>query len=436
MPKLILHYGTATARAFELKPGANFLGRDPGNDVMIDDASVSGSHAQLVVDRATATVTDLGSSNGTFIDREPVVEAVLQAGQFLRLGGVEMYFESEDLSFEPAAPAVTEVQATSFSVPPPPVTPVSAPPLAPRLPGVPVITQGPALCKIHPRSAARWQCPQCGSFYCELCVSSRRVSGGEGHFCRPCSVQCVPVTAPIGTADEEDEGDFYTQLPGAFLYPFKSGVGFVLVLMAVFFAVVGFFAGFVCFGFAIQFSILGYIFVYMQKIIQCSVQGEDREPPMPDVTNIAEDLIFPFLQLLATIIFCFWPAIGLAIWRSAGGPDWALWAVIPALGIGCLYFPMAFLTMATFDTVGAVSPTIVIPAITKIPLEYLTACFCLALVFVARWAGAFLLKTLIPIPIVPDLISSIVGLYFLAVQCRILGLLYYTNRHLLGWMRH
>jgi pSer/pThr/pTyr-binding forkhead associated (FHA) protein len=451
MARLILHPGTPRVREFPLKDGTSFLGRDAGNDVTVDDVTVSGAHAQIVVDGPSAIVTDLGSSNGTFIDREPITEAVLHSGQWLRLGGVEMLFEAdpivEELSLtggsEPEVvspvrirvPEPTPVAQTSAS----PGTPFGAPPIAPRIPvaATRASSGGKSVCKFHPKAQARWRCPQCGQLYCDLCVNSRRTAEGHGYFCRPCGVQCAAVEAPAIVFDDSDDESFYAQLPGAFIYPFKSGVGFVLVCMAIFFAVVGFFARFFCIiGVAMQLFSLGYVFLYMQNIIQSTVQGDDREPQLPDVTNIVEDVILPGLQLLATIIFCFGPAIGLAMWRFSGGPELAMWLVFPALAVGCVYFPMAFLAMAMFDSVGAISPMVVIPAITKIPLEYLVACACLGVVFAVRWGGAMLLGMAIPIPVVPALISDVVGLYFLAVQCRILGLLYYANRGRFGWMRH
>ena len=107
---------------------------------------------------------------------------------------------------------------------------------------------------------------------------------------------------------------------------------------------------------------------------------------------------------------------------------------------------MAFLAMAMFDSLGAISPMVVIPAIKKIPLQYLIACACLAVVFGVRLGGAMLMGLLMPISmelttriifgVALGLLWDVAGLYFLAVQCRILGLLYYTNRDRFGWMRH
>ena len=95
MPKLIVNAGTPQAREYDLKPGANYVGRGFANDIQLDDASVSGSHAQIILTGNVVTVKDLGSTNGTFINRAPVTEAALQPGQYVRLGGVELLLQAD-----------------------------------------------------------------------------------------------------------------------------------------------------------------------------------------------------------------------------------------------------------------------------------------------------------------------------------------------------
>lgn len=53
---------------YELASGENKLGRRPENDIIFDDPYVSGSHALIEVNDGTFTLTDLGSTNGTFVN--------------------------------------------------------------------------------------------------------------------------------------------------------------------------------------------------------------------------------------------------------------------------------------------------------------------------------------------------------------------------------
>ncbi len=95
MPKLVVNTGSGRGREFELKPGVNSLGRAFNSDFRLDDPSVSGAHAQIVVDSFSVTVKDLHSTNGTFINRSQIREGFLQPGQVLSLGGVEMAFVAD-----------------------------------------------------------------------------------------------------------------------------------------------------------------------------------------------------------------------------------------------------------------------------------------------------------------------------------------------------
>jgi len=52
----------------ELSLGANKLGRRPENDIIFDDPYVSGSHALIEVADGTFILTDLSSTNGTFVN--------------------------------------------------------------------------------------------------------------------------------------------------------------------------------------------------------------------------------------------------------------------------------------------------------------------------------------------------------------------------------
>lgn len=113
MPRLVVNPGSPTAWEIQLKPGVNFIGRGFANDVKIPDGSVSGSHCQITVGDGGAIIKDLGSTNGTFVNRAPVREAPLASGQSVRLGSVEMMFYSDA-----PAPQTASAPASLVSAPP------------------------------------------------------------------------------------------------------------------------------------------------------------------------------------------------------------------------------------------------------------------------------------------------------------------------------
>ena len=101
--------GFDNASPFSLRHGVNRVGRSPDNDL-----HVSGFHCEIHVSEETILVKDLASTNGTFIDGQPVQEAVLQSGQVLRLGFVELRLEERavqiaipTMNFEQAPASVT-----------------------------------------------------------------------------------------------------------------------------------------------------------------------------------------------------------------------------------------------------------------------------------------------------------------------------------------
>jgi len=79
-----------------LPKGTHSVGRHPDNAISIADPYVSGKHAQLDVTDDGVTITDLGSSNGTFVNeaRLPAnVSTRLGEGDTIRLGSREYRIE-------------------------------------------------------------------------------------------------------------------------------------------------------------------------------------------------------------------------------------------------------------------------------------------------------------------------------------------------------
>lgn len=70
------------------------LGRAFGNDVVLDDAQVSKSHAALRRDGGRWTVHDLGSSNGTYVNGMQIMKQELAPGDVLELGGCRFTFRA------------------------------------------------------------------------------------------------------------------------------------------------------------------------------------------------------------------------------------------------------------------------------------------------------------------------------------------------------
>ncbi|HHH30052.1 MAG TPA: GAF domain-containing protein [Polyangiaceae bacterium] len=92
MARLILHPGRPDERVFELREGANTIGRTRQNDVFVLHKSLSRQHARLVVDGERFEIEDLGSKNGTFVDGERVERRVLGGTHQVKCGDVVFRF--------------------------------------------------------------------------------------------------------------------------------------------------------------------------------------------------------------------------------------------------------------------------------------------------------------------------------------------------------
>lgn len=69
------------------------VGRGLNNDIILEDTRVSRHHAQLRYRQRRFWITDLGSTNGTFINGEQVEEKALRDGDVVSLGGLELTFK-------------------------------------------------------------------------------------------------------------------------------------------------------------------------------------------------------------------------------------------------------------------------------------------------------------------------------------------------------
>jgi hypothetical protein len=78
------------------------MGRSLDNDVIVDDARVSRHHAQLRRRAGRYVVYDLGSSGGTMVNGDRVSECLLQAGDVISLGGMQIIYGEDSLT--PPAP--------------------------------------------------------------------------------------------------------------------------------------------------------------------------------------------------------------------------------------------------------------------------------------------------------------------------------------------
>ena len=167
MSRLILQSGEGHGQSFELEQGINRLGRATDNDVVIQGASLSNHHCELILTLDQARVRDKGSTNGTFIDGRQIEDASLAHGQILQLGDQPLLFEVVTADVH-----IPEMEAFQPSASQP-------------------LPDGSWSCLHHYELKALWRCTHCLQMYCNTCVHHlRRLKGKYLHLCPQCSYPC------------------------------------------------------------------------------------------------------------------------------------------------------------------------------------------------------------------------------------------------------
>lgn len=83
---LLLRTGSAMGSTYLIDRDVTSLGRDPGSDVFLDDVTVSRKHAEIRRQADGFYVHDLGSLNGTYVNRERVDITKLAEQDELQVG--------------------------------------------------------------------------------------------------------------------------------------------------------------------------------------------------------------------------------------------------------------------------------------------------------------------------------------------------------------
>jgi pSer/pThr/pTyr-binding forkhead associated (FHA) protein len=72
------------------------IGRNPLNDLVIDDLRISREHAQLRVIHGRYVIFDLDSTGGTLMNGQRVIQGILSPGDTLSLAGVPLIFSQDN----------------------------------------------------------------------------------------------------------------------------------------------------------------------------------------------------------------------------------------------------------------------------------------------------------------------------------------------------
>jgi pSer/pThr/pTyr-binding forkhead associated (FHA) protein len=89
---LVVKRGPNAGSRFVLEGSAVTAGRSPDSDIFLDDVTVSRRHASFVPAGSSYEVRDVGSLNGTYLNRERIESAPLSNGDEVQIGKFRLVF--------------------------------------------------------------------------------------------------------------------------------------------------------------------------------------------------------------------------------------------------------------------------------------------------------------------------------------------------------
>jgi pSer/pThr/pTyr-binding forkhead associated (FHA) protein len=89
---LVVQRGPNAGARFLLDADRTTAGRRPESDIFLDDVTVSRKHAEFIRREGQFVVRDVGSLNGTYVDRDRIEEAVLKDGDEVQIGKYRLVF--------------------------------------------------------------------------------------------------------------------------------------------------------------------------------------------------------------------------------------------------------------------------------------------------------------------------------------------------------
>ena len=102
---LVLFKNNGEHKSFSLPDNVTVIGRRHDCDLRIPLLSVSRRHCQLVSNEDTLKVRDLGSRNGTFINRKRTEETIVRPGDYLKIGPLTFLLQINGKPEEISPPA-------------------------------------------------------------------------------------------------------------------------------------------------------------------------------------------------------------------------------------------------------------------------------------------------------------------------------------------
>jgi len=98
---LVVRAGPNAGSTFAVDKEVITAGRHPDSDIFLDDITVSRRHAEVRRDGVRLTVSDVGSLNGTYLNRERIEQGELADGDTVQVGKFKLVYVAGPAPTEP-----------------------------------------------------------------------------------------------------------------------------------------------------------------------------------------------------------------------------------------------------------------------------------------------------------------------------------------------
>lgn len=95
MPKIVVSLNGQIQKEIDLDKSRWNIGRRPNNDLVLDHLAVSGRHAAVDISSEGSYLLDLGSTNGTTVNGQPIKKHLLQNNDLIEVGKYQLKFKMD-----------------------------------------------------------------------------------------------------------------------------------------------------------------------------------------------------------------------------------------------------------------------------------------------------------------------------------------------------
>lgn len=116
--KLILTLEGDVVREFTVTNRSLSIGRKHGNDIQLNDLTISGRHAMISSIPDYVFIEDLGSTNGTLVNGNHIKKVALEHGDIIQIGHHQLtYLSQTEAKYEPTMFVKAEFDETQMIIP-------------------------------------------------------------------------------------------------------------------------------------------------------------------------------------------------------------------------------------------------------------------------------------------------------------------------------